>query len=119
MQPPCDTPLITPIPIVLFLLFGIADRAEACALQGCVCTCMTVQLIAAACAYAWCASCLFAARYTVRQFGIRRNEAIAVHVTVRGDKAADLLERGLRVKEFELERANFSDTGVCACSDLV
>jgi hypothetical protein len=47
----------------------------------------------------------------VRQFGIRRNEAIACHVTVRGDKAMDLLERGLRVKEFELERANFSETG--------
>jgi ribosomal protein L5 len=54
----------------------------------------------------------FAARYTVRQFGIRRNEAIACHVTVRGDKAMDLLERGLRVKEFELERANFSETGM-------
>ena len=52
-----------------------------------------------------------AARYTVRQFSIRRNEAIAVHVTVRGPKALDLLERGLRVKEFELDRANFSATG--------
>lgn len=47
----------------------------------------------------------------MRQFSIRRNETIACHVTVRGDKAMDLLERGLRVKEFELERANFSDTG--------
>ena len=27
------------------------------------------------------------ARYTVRTFGIRRNEKIAVHVTVRGAKA--------------------------------
>ena len=51
------------------------------------------------------------ARYTVRQFGIRRNENIACHVTVRGEKAMDLLERGLRVKEYELERANFSETG--------
>merc|ERR1712241_882084 len=51
------------------------------------------------------------ARYTVRQFGIRRNETIACHVTVRGDKAMDLIERGLRVKEYELERGNFSSTG--------
>lgn len=47
----------------------------------------------------------------MRQFGIRRNETIACHVTVRGEKAMDLLERGLRVKEFELERENFSATG--------
>merc|ERR1712078_620630 len=35
------------------------------------------------------------ARYTVRTFGIRRNEKIACHVTVRGSKATDLIERGL------------------------
>merc|ERR1711964_109612 len=51
------------------------------------------------------------ARYTVRSFGIRRNEKIAVHVTVRGDKAEELLRRGLRVKEFELRKKNFSDDG--------
>ncbi|GFQ02277.1 60S ribosomal protein l11 [Phtheirospermum japonicum] len=33
------------------------------------------------------------ARYTVRSFGIRRNEKIACYVTVRGDKAMKLLER--------------------------
>ena len=37
------------------------------------------------------------ARYTVRSFGIRRNEKIAVHVTVRGAKAEEILERGLKV----------------------
>ncbi|KAG8143080.1 putative 60S ribosomal protein [Naja naja] len=36
------------------------------------------------------------ARYTVRSFGIRRNEKIAVHCTVR---------------EYELRKNNFSDTG--------
>merc|ERR1712224_1000615 len=36
------------------------------------------------------------ARYTVRTFGIRRNEKIACHVTVRGDKAMDLIELGLK-----------------------
>jgi large subunit ribosomal protein L11e len=51
------------------------------------------------------------AKYTVRSFGIRRNEKIAVHCTVRGAKADEILEKGLRVKEFELKRANFSDTG--------
>jgi len=51
------------------------------------------------------------ARYTVRTFGIRRNEKIAVHTTVRGEKAAELLERGLKVKEYELKAANFSNGG--------
>ncbi|KAF7315368.1 Eukaryotic translation initiation factor 3 subunit C [Mycena indigotica] len=51
------------------------------------------------------------ARYTVRTFSIRRNEKIAVHVTIRGPKAEEILERGLKVKEYELRRRNFSDTG--------
>ena len=51
------------------------------------------------------------ARYTVRTFSIRRNEKIACHVTVRGDKALQLLQAGLKVKEFELIRRNFSETG--------
>jgi len=34
-----------------------------------------------------------------------------VHVTVRGDKAEEILEKGLKVKEFELRKRNFSDTG--------
>ena len=51
------------------------------------------------------------ARYTVRTFGIRRNEKISCHVTVRGQKAMDILERGLKVKEYELKKKNFSATG--------
>merc|ERR1712050_364418 len=51
------------------------------------------------------------ARYTVRSFGIRRNEKIAVHCTVRGAKAEEILERGLKVREYELKKRNFSDTG--------
>eukprot|EP01062_Namystynia_karyoxenos_P011940 TRINITY_DN1428_c0_g1_i4.p2 TRINITY_DN1428_c0_g1~~TRINITY_DN1428_c0_g1_i4.p2 ORF type:complete len:182 (+),score=82.86 TRINITY_DN1428_c0_g1_i4:106-651(+) len=50
-------------------------------------------------------------RLTVRQFGIRRNEKIACHATVRGEKAEELLERGLKVKEYELFRENFADSG--------
>lgn len=51
------------------------------------------------------------ARYTVRSFGIRRNEKIATHVTVRGPKAEEILERGLKVREYELRASNFSETG--------
>jgi len=42
----------------------------------------------------------FLARYTVRSFGIRRNEKIAVHCTVRGEKAEEILEKGLKVNSF-------------------
>jgi len=51
------------------------------------------------------------ARLTVRTFGIRRNEKIAVHVTVRGDQAEQILQKGLQVHEFELKDRNFSSTG--------
>lgn len=51
------------------------------------------------------------ARLTVRTFGIRRNERMACHCTVRGEKALELLEKGLKVKEFELRSCNFSNTG--------
>ncbi|KAH0631149.1 hypothetical protein JD844_005301 [Phrynosoma platyrhinos] len=53
----------------------------------------------------------FSARYTVRSFGIRRNEKIAVHCTVRGAKAEEILDKGLKVREYELRKNNFSDTG--------
>ena len=36
------------------------------------------------------------ARYTVRTFGIRRNEKIACYVTVRGEKAMNLIVRARR-----------------------
>ena len=51
------------------------------------------------------------ARYTVRSFSIRRNEKIATHVTVRGQKAEQILEKGLKVKEYELQARNFSENG--------
>lgn len=47
----------------------------------------------------------------MRSFGIRRNEKIAVHCTVRGAKAEEILEKGLKVREYELRRDNFSATG--------
>ncbi|KAJ9464625.1 60S ribosomal protein L11-1 [Diplonema papillatum] len=51
------------------------------------------------------------ARITIRTFGLRRNEKCACHATVRGEKAEELLERGLKVKEYELFHQNFSNNG--------
>merc|ERR1712071_265746 len=51
------------------------------------------------------------ARYTVRTFGIRRNEKIACHVTVRGTKATDLIERGLKITDYEISAKHFSEAG--------
>jgi len=36
---------------------------------------------------------------------------MAVHVTARGEKAEEILERGLKVKDRELRKRNFSDSG--------
>ena len=51
------------------------------------------------------------AKLTVRTFGIRRNEKIACFCTVRGEKASELLEKGLKVKEYELRQYNFAEDG--------
>ena len=51
------------------------------------------------------------ARYTIRSFSIKRNEKIAVHVTVRGQQAETLLQNALKVKEHELRKENFSAEG--------
>lgn len=56
------------------------------------------------------------ARYTVRRFGIRRNEKISAFVTVRGEKAEQLIDAGLKVKEYELIRKNFSESGMLQSS---
>ncbi|KAG0440815.1 60S ribosomal protein L11 [Dictyocoela muelleri] len=50
-------------------------------------------------------------RLTIRGFGIRRNEKIACHVTVRGEKAYEILNNGLKIKEFELRDGCFSNNG--------
>ena len=51
------------------------------------------------------------ARYTIRSFSIKRNEKIAVHVTIRGKQAESLLQNALKVKEHELKKSNFSADG--------
>ena len=48
------------------------------------------------------------ARITIRSFGVRRNEKIPCYVTVRGEKAVDIIEKGIKVKEYELRRKNGS-----------
>ena len=52
------------------------------------------------------------ARYTVRQFSIRRNETISAYVTVRGEKALDILERGA------LQRRGLDGAGCLGSSRL-
>ena len=49
----------------------------------------------------------------MRTFGIRRNEKIACHVTVRGEKAMDLIERGLKITDYmyEISAKHFSASG--------
>ncbi len=51
------------------------------------------------------------AKYTIRSFGIKRNEEIGAHVTIRGKKAEELLRLGLKVKDNELKAGNFSKGG--------
>ena len=55
--------------------------------------------------------CYGVARLTVRTFSIRRNEKISTYVTVRGPKAEEILQKGLAVKEYELQQQNFSNNG--------
>ena len=47
----------------------------------------------------------------MRSFGIRRNEKIAVHCTVRGAKAEEILEKGLKVCCLLSDDVQSCDTG--------
>ena len=51
------------------------------------------------------------AKYTIRSFNIKRNEEIGTHVSVRGEKAEELLKLALKVKDNELKGSCFSRTG--------
>ena len=51
------------------------------------------------------------AKITIRSFSIRRGDKIAANVSIRGDKAKDILERGLKVKDFQLNKNAFSENG--------
>lgn len=51
------------------------------------------------------------AKQTIREWGVRRNEKISTSVTINGQKAYELLENALKVKEFELPVRCFSNNG--------
>jgi large subunit ribosomal protein L5 len=51
------------------------------------------------------------AKQTVREFGIRRKEPIAVRVTLRDEKATGFLEKALKAKEDVLLIKNWDDSG--------
>jgi large subunit ribosomal protein L5 len=51
------------------------------------------------------------ARQTVRDFGIRRNEPIAVRVTLRHDRAEKFLRRAMKAKDDVLLLKNWDDDG--------
>jgi large subunit ribosomal protein L5 len=51
------------------------------------------------------------ARQTIRDFGIRRREPIAVRVTLRSEKAEDFLTRALKAKENVLLVKNWDQDG--------
>lgn len=54
---------------------------------------------------------IVSARFTIRTFSIRRNEKISCHVSISGEKARAILDKGLAVKEYELKKSNFSNSG--------
>jgi large subunit ribosomal protein L11e len=43
-------------------------------------------------------------RMTIRSSSVRRNEKIACHVSVRGEKSEEILEKGLQVEGYELRK---------------
>ena len=48
---------------------------------------------------------------TIPKFGIRRNDKIAAYVTVRGQRAYEILNRALQVHDFEISSRCFSAEG--------
>ncbi|NWF96693.1 MAG: 50S ribosomal protein L5 [Candidatus Thorarchaeota archaeon] len=51
------------------------------------------------------------ARQTIRDFGIRKKEAIAVRVTLRHEKAVEFLKRALKAKDDALLIRNWDEDG--------
>ena len=48
---------------------------------------------------------------TIRSFSVRRDEKITCHVTVRGEKAEEILKKELKVKDYELRKGSVSKNG--------
>ncbi|MBD3186588.1 50S ribosomal protein L5 [Candidatus Bathyarchaeota archaeon] len=51
------------------------------------------------------------AKKSVKEFGIRKGENIAVKVTLRGEKAKSFLKRAMVEKDYKLLRKSFDDYG--------
>lgn len=51
------------------------------------------------------------AKKSVKEFGIRKGENIAVKVTLRGEKAMSFLKRAMVEKDYKLLRKSFDDYG--------
>jgi len=49
------------------------------------------------------------AKKTIKNFGIRKKEAIGLKVTLRGEKAIKFLKDALKVKEYRLSRRSVGD----------
>ena len=54
------------------------------------------------------------AKWTIRDFGIRKGESIATMVTLRGDKAIETLKHLLSTKEMKLPSSSFDERGNCS-----
>jgi len=52
-----------------------------------------------------------AAKRTIRQFGIRRGENIAVMVTLRGEKAKEFLRKALEAVNWKVKASSFDEYG--------
>lgn len=54
------------------------------------------------------------ARKTIRDFGIHRGEPIALTVTLRGEKATEMLRRLLAAKNMRVPERSFDENGNCS-----
>ena len=52
-----------------------------------------------------------AAKKTIRQFGIRRGENIAVMVTLRGERAKEFLKKALEAVNWKIKASSFDEFG--------
>ncbi len=55
--------------------------------------------------------CYRRARKTIKEFGIKRGEPIAVMVTLRGNKAIEFLKRALEAVNYTIKKSSFDEFG--------
>lgn len=54
-------------------------------------------------------------KYITKSFGIKRNERITIHYTAHESKAEKILEKVLKIQEYELQKNNSLDSGNIGC----